>query len=1324
MTYKWFKFFRKGIVFFVFCIISINLNSQIAFFNFQDNVTAVGVNPNISVSNVTISSGSINFQNGNDDGGSRIGNSGSWNQSNFSTTGKYLEFSITPNPGYQIDFSELRFRFGRTNAGPQNVTIQISTDNFLTPGTTILNNASVTSTNAGSLNSFSITSGLPSGMTGVLTIRIWGHNASGTGNLRFNNFRVFGNVNLAPVCADPTWHYRTIASGLWENGAIWQASPNGSTGWVAANCPPDATAQTITIRAGHEVNVTDNLTIDQTTIEENAVLNWTSGSLTIANGPGDDLTIFGRFRHNRSASAPYNAGATIRVKTDGVLEVNNNSPSATHYGTSSQIFYEDKAVFYWNVTTFATFGTSNVTFFPNAAANEIPIFRTNTPNITIGAGSVTRINGYFEVENNTVTWQNSGRKIFRNGLGGNGNITQASSSGRFEMDGDTAFIAGSGNINLHSGERLQTSGSVYVELLNNKTINGGQLRITNPSTIDAQEFELSGSANIQLNSDATLITKHPNGVDGSVGGLAAITYDTQHRQNIIFERNGPQNSGTSSLNAVLGSVTVRNGSQLTLQQDLSIENSSSGGFLIEDAGSELGALTNVLLNINGNRFFTLQNGGTMNDNCLENLNFETGGNSSTAIFSGNGETIKCHNFYSEKTTSGGLILTPNSTLVCGNNLRFHFENAAVFNDGGNLIEYGDDLRVEGNPNSYTLTGTIRLNAISGTNDIEAYDDIPLNNFEVISGAGATTNLPDFKLIIEGDLLLDGEMNFEGSNAALDLGGNVTLQNTVTYGGQWRPNVQFIGNNAQVISTGANTFEAFNFYAENKTGGSLSLATGDANILAENNLRLDFPAGISFSDGDNTIVFSDDLEIKGDPASYNFTGTLRLIGQSSGNHDFDHVDAQLNNLEIILNDGGSGRARMNRGTADNIVVKGNFIYDVAASYDPMPMGLTTLTIGGDFTDNSSSDKINEQNSTWVFNGAAVQSFSTPNFQHTLNNLVIDKPSNHLNLNGSLNVDNNLNLTSGNINTSSSDLIVIRNNATVSNASDISHVNGPCRKVGNQSFTFPIGKNGLLRPASISNPANSTHHFTAEYFQADPDPLFSRSSLAAALDHVSACEYWTIDRTNGSSAVDVTLTWDDATSCGVTMLSDLRVARWNGSQWADEGNGGTSGNLNSGAILTASTVTNFSPFTLASSSAENPLPIELVDFSAAVVRNETAVLLEWQTASEINNHYFTLERSLDGFNWTEIHEEFGAGNSNSLLRYEYLDEEPVSGISYYRLKQTDFDGQFEYFPIRSVQINHGEVTLLYRVNTLGQKVGENYQGIVILYFSDGSSRKVLQ
>ena len=107
------------------------------------------------------------------------------------------------------------------------------------------------------------------------------------------------------------------------------------------------------------------------------------------------------------------------------------------------------------------------------------------------------------------------------------------------------------------------------------------------------------------------------------------------------------------------------------------------------------------------------------------------------------------------------------------------------------------------------------------------------------------------------------------------------------------------------------------------------------------------------------------------------------------------------------------------------------------------------------------------------------------------------------------------------------------------------------------------------------------------------------------------------------------------------------------------------------------------TIASIDAATPLPIELLNFRANTISNQE-VELNWQTVSEINNDYFTIERSNNGIDWTEVTTVNGSGNSSTLLTYNSIDREPYLGISYYRLKQTDFDGQYSYSEIRSVKI----------------------------------------
>ena len=78
-----------------------------------------------------------------------------------------------------------------------------------------------------------------------------------------------------------------------------------------------------------------------------------------------------------------------------------------------------------------------------------------------------------------------------------------------------------------------------------------------------------------------------------------------------------------------------------------------------------------------------------------------------------------------------------------------------------------------------------------------------------------------------------------------------------------------------------------------------------------------------------------------------------------------------------------------------------------------------------------------------------------------------------------------------------------------------------------------------------------------------------------------------------------------------------------------------------------------------------------------------IVSFSTVSETNNDYFTIERSGDGRNFESIGAIKGAGNSNQELSYEFVDESPLAGINYYRIKQTDFDGAYSYTEIRSVR-----------------------------------------
>jgi hypothetical protein len=113
--------------------------------------------------------------------------------------------------------------------------------------------------------------------------------------------------------------------------------------------------------------------------------------------------------------------------------------------------------------------------------------------------------------------------------------------------------------------------------------------------------------------------------------------------------------------------------------------------------------------------------------------------------------------------------------------------------------------------------------------------------------------------------------------------------------------------------------------------------------------------------------------------------------------------------------------------------------------------------------------------------------------------------------------------------------------------------------------------------------------------------------------------------------------------------------------------------------------------------NPLPIVLAFFKA--IQQDEFIDLSWQTVSEENNDYYTLERSSNGINFQELTTVNGAGNSIEVMDYSYQDNNPFQGVSYYRLRQTDYDGTSEIFQVIAAEY-YGNSAAIKVVQTLGR------------------------
>lgn len=338
---------------------------------------------------------------------------------------------------------------------------------------------------------------------------------------------------------------------------------------------------------------------------------------------------------------------------------------------------------------------------------------------------------------------------------------------------------------------------------------------------------------------------------------------------------------------------------------------------------------------------------------------------------------------------------------------------------------------------------------------------------------------------------------------------------------------------------------------------------------------------------------------------------------------------------------------------------------------------------------------------IFNGTATQSLSGVSTTTFANLSIVNSSTAGVVCNAPISVSASLNLSSGILTTDATNIISLGTSAGSSAGSNGSHINGPMEKSGTSAFVFPLGKGGRWARLGIGAPSSSTT-FRAEYFDS---PFTNSTSMAStptpALNNVSQQEHWQLDRTVGSGDAQVTLYWENSTFSGINDCSttDLRVAHWNSGSSVWENNNdlvSTSGactGATPGSVTTSLQVTSFSPFTFGSlSPLINPLPVELLKFDAVLLPNGT-VKTDWKTASEFKNDFYTVQKSIDGINFEDVGRVKGSGTTHALHSYSLVDEKPYSGISYYRLKQTDTDLNFSYSSLVSVYVTDSFDAVIY-------------------------------
>lgn len=133
----------------------------------------------------------------------------------------------------------------------------------------------------------------------------------------------------------------------------------------------------------------------------------------------------------------------------------------------------------------------------------------------------------------------------------------------------------------------------------------------------------------------------------------------------------------------------------------------------------------------------------------------------------------------------------------------------------------------------------------------------------------------------------------------------------------------------------------------------------------------------------------------------------------------------------------------------------------------------------------------------------------------------------------------------------------------------------------------------------------------------------------------------------------------------------------------------------------------------------LPVEMINFEGKNYENFNS--LSWITMSELNNKYFEIERSEDGYVWSVAGQIVGSGTSHSKNSYQFKDYSYNKVVNYYRLKQIDYDGNSKVYYTIAINNLKEPLKITKYINLLGEEVSSSYEGIYIIIYEDGTYAK---
>ena len=645
-------------------------------------------------------------------------------------------------------------------------------------------------------------------------------------------------------------------------------------------------------------------------------------------------------------------------------------------------------------------------------------------------------------------------------------------------------------------------------------------------------------------------------------------------------------------------------------------------------------------------------------------------------------------------SSGNLNYAANGRLniIRGGNLKV--ESSGGIRKNGNIgttlnfSDYSYNINIDGELSVDNLIVNAANLIFSGTGNVQVVNNFSVNNvvgkslinnstgnFSIGNNLVFSSTSSNLSFINNGNLNISNSLRFDNNLVEVQNHGNFTIENglvVVSSADNGNALKNFGTFNTANIDLNNGNFTVINKGIINQKGDFLDV---DIESVFENRKgsRWNFAGG-----GINSRLF---LNYPDNTFAYEKNGDQSIFVPADGAYSNLHLNGSgIKSVTGLLN------------VNNDLIISGTSQLDVSAN-------LFQINLGGDWhVESTNSNPFIERTGQVVFNGTNNQNIQSEAERESFYHLEINKTSGNVVLSSSLSTDllisGQLSLKNGGLDLSGNKLsisnpdrtAVIRSNGFIKSEAEYFPYSPVVWAVGENigEYVFPFGASAAsdeyipftfdIKTPGISNGTVSVATYgTGQDNLPYPDKV---EWLGNEMADMVADRFWQIDLTGYSTnpVADITFT---TTEEEAAMLTTIRAQRWNSidSKWDDPIPGQVS--LFDNAV-TVPMVNEFSPWTLVDENSI--LPIELIYFKAEIIDKE--VVLEWKTAQEIKNDYFTIERSHNLTDFEELIKVKGKGTSVLENVYTSRDEFPLTGRAYYRLKQTDFDGSFTYSKIVSV------------------------------------------